>query len=168
MDVFARGFLLGARGGELLRRLEATADALKKTDQDAGRDVPGMDNVAAGLAHASILHSRDADVRLLAVVGLVDVLRVYAPDAPFSTEQVLVRSRAARGARRASGRRGVRAARRAARGALTTLPSIPPPSASLSRTFFARPSQSSQCSAAAGAAGAAAAAAAAARTRRRP
>jgi hypothetical protein len=93
--VFARGYLASAKGGELLKRLEATHDVLRRMEQssdEAGGAVAGLDNVAAGLVSASVLHNGEAEVRLLACAGLVDVLRVYAPDAPYTDAQLLVRA----------------------------------------------------------------------------
>ena len=90
--IFARGYLASSKGGELVKRLEATHVILKKMEQasDDTASVAGLDNVAAGLVAQGVLHSSESDVRLLACVGLVDVLRVYAPDAPFAPLQLLV------------------------------------------------------------------------------
>lgn len=92
-EVFSKGFAVSSKStAELLKRLAATHDALKRLDQDDTLPA-GLDNVAAGLVHATVIEHKDADVRLLAAAGLVDVLRLYAPDAPFDDEQKLVRVR---------------------------------------------------------------------------
>ena len=93
--IFARGYLAGAKGGELVKRLEATHVVLKRLEQasDDTAVVAGLDNVAAGLIAPAVLHSGESEIRLLACVALVDVLRVYAPDAPFVAAQLLVRDR---------------------------------------------------------------------------
>ncbi len=93
-ELFSKGFAVSSKStAELLKRLAATHDALKRLDQDDSLPA-GLDNVAAGLVHATVIEHKDADVRLLAAAGLVDVLRLYAPDAPFDDEQKLVRPRA--------------------------------------------------------------------------
>jgi hypothetical protein len=93
-ELFSKGFAVSSKStAELLKRLAATHDTLKRLDQDDSLPA-GLDNVAAGLVHATVIEHKDADVRLLAAAGLVDVLRLYAPDAPFDDEQKLVRPRA--------------------------------------------------------------------------
>ena len=92
--VFTKGFLAGAKpgGADLVRRLESTHAALKALAQEDSPP-PGLDNVAAGLVAPAVLRGRGAEVALLACCCLVDVLRLYAPEAPFTDAQKLVRGR---------------------------------------------------------------------------
>jgi hypothetical protein len=89
--LFARGYLVSSRtDNELLSRLEASLTALRSMTQDA--PAPGLDNLAAGLLTA--LRSDSKEARLIAACCLADVLRIYAPDAPYSDAQKLVRASA--------------------------------------------------------------------------
>ncbi len=91
--VFTKGFLSPtAKAHDTAKKLLLCHAALRAIDQDAS--TPGLDNLASGLILPGLLQSPTEEVSLLTCVCLVDVLRLYAPDAPYSDEQKLVRATA--------------------------------------------------------------------------
>lgn len=48
-----------------------------------------LESYAENLVHSSILCHRDQHVRLLTACCLSEILRIYAPDAPYTTEQLV-------------------------------------------------------------------------------
>jgi hypothetical protein len=88
--VFSRGFL-SATGRDLAKRLDATFSTLRVIEQDDVGPPAGLDNVAAGLVLPTVLRSKVQEVSLLACCCLADVLRLYAPEAPYTDDQKLVR-----------------------------------------------------------------------------
>lgn len=87
---FTKGFLApGAKPSDLVKKLIASHATLREIDQDT--QTPGLDNLAASLVLPGLLQGATEEVSLLACCCLVDVLRLYAPDAPYSDEQKLVR-----------------------------------------------------------------------------
>lgn len=87
---FTKGFLApGAKPSDLVKKLIASHASLRVIDQDA--QTPGLDNLAASLVLPGLLHGAPEEVTLLACCCLVDVLRLYAPDAPYNAAQKLVR-----------------------------------------------------------------------------
>lgn len=75
--------------GELLKRLQALAHELKETDQEVIRK-SSLSAPAQELAHSNLLRHRDKGVKAWTAHCLVDVLRLAAPDAPFSAAQLKV------------------------------------------------------------------------------
>lgn len=69
--------------------MQALAAHLSDRDQETGH--ASIDEFAAALVEPHILNHRDGTVRLLAACSLADVLRIYAPNAPYSTSQLTVR-----------------------------------------------------------------------------
>jgi len=85
--VFARDFLLGAKG-DLTARLDEVWRVLVATPQaDPDALPPGMDNVASQLIHPSLAGAK-GEVRVLSACCLVEVLRVYAPTPPYDHAQL--------------------------------------------------------------------------------
>ena len=78
---------------EGVRKLEAAHATLSATEQaeDSSAVPPGLENLAKGLMHPNILFSKSEDIQLLCCCCLVDVLRLYAPDAPYDDKEKLVR-----------------------------------------------------------------------------
>jgi sister-chromatid-cohesion protein PDS5 len=89
--IFAKGFLAASGGRDLAKRLETCFSTLKSIEQDDAGPPAGLDNIAAGLVAPALLRSKVREVSLLTCCCLADVLRLYAPDAPYSDEQKLVR-----------------------------------------------------------------------------
>ncbi|RQM06379.1 hypothetical protein DH86_00001188, partial [Scytalidium sp. 3C] len=73
--------------GELLRRLDALSNELREMDQEA-TDKNSLTKVAKELAGQHLLGHKDRGVRAFAACCLVDVLKLCAPDAPFTGSQL--------------------------------------------------------------------------------
>lgn len=71
----------------LLRRLKTLHAKLAKLDQD-GTDVRSLDPIRKPLVHPTILHHKDRGVKAYAACCLAEVLRLYAPDAPYTPSDV--------------------------------------------------------------------------------
>ena len=77
---------------ELLRRLQALSKELRGLDQeDDVRD--SLTKVAKELAHTHLLAHKDKGVRAWTGCCLVDILRLCAPAAPYTGEQLRVSGR---------------------------------------------------------------------------
>lgn len=76
--------------GDLLTRLKTLLDELRTIDQEeAHRD--SLMPVAQELAHQSLLQHKDNGVRAWAVCCIVDMLKLFAPDAPYPASKLKVR-----------------------------------------------------------------------------
>jgi sister chromatid cohesion protein PDS5 len=74
----------------LKKNLKELHDELRGLPQGANKtDLKSLSGYSENLAHAPILGNRDPHVRLLAACCISEMLRIYAPDAPYSTEQLL-------------------------------------------------------------------------------
>ncbi|KAJ4331601.1 Sister chromatid cohesion protein pds5 [Ascochyta clinopodiicola] len=73
--------------GDLLTRLESLLNELRTMDQDeAHRE--SLAPVAQELAHQSLLQHKDAGVRAWTCCCLVDMLKLFAPDAPYPASKL--------------------------------------------------------------------------------
>jgi sister-chromatid-cohesion protein PDS5 len=75
--------------GELLKRLDALATELRDMDQEQ-TDKDSLTKVAKELAGQNLLGHKDKGVRAFTACCLVDVLKICAPDAPFTPTQLKV------------------------------------------------------------------------------
>jgi sister-chromatid-cohesion protein PDS5 len=75
--------------GELLRRLTALQEELVEMDQDEV-DKTSFVGVAKALAGQHLLSHKDKGVRAYVACCLVELLRLCAPDAPFTGSQLKV------------------------------------------------------------------------------
>lgn len=75
--------------GELLRRLDALSNELQDIDQEE-IDKESFTKVAKELAGQNLLNHKDKGVRAFTACCLVDVLKLCAPDAPFTGTQLKV------------------------------------------------------------------------------
>jgi sister-chromatid-cohesion protein PDS5 len=74
---------------DLLTRLKTLLDELRTIDQEeAHRD--SLMPVAQELAHQSLLQHKDNGVRAWAVCCIVDMLKLFAPDAPYPASKLKV------------------------------------------------------------------------------
>lgn len=73
--------------GELLKRLQALATELKEAEQET-ISKESLTRPAQELAHSNLLKHKDKGVKSWAAHCLVDVLRLAAPNAPFSGQQL--------------------------------------------------------------------------------
>jgi sister chromatid cohesion protein PDS5 len=75
---------------QLLKRLNALSKELSEMDQDEV-DASSLNKVAKELAAHPLLNHKDKGVRAYAACCIVDILRLCAPDAPFTPTQLKVR-----------------------------------------------------------------------------
>lgn len=78
--------------GELLRRLDALATDLRGLEQEE-TDKGSLTAVAKDLAGQHLLGHKDKGVRAFTACCLVDILKLCAPDAPFTGSQLKVCNR---------------------------------------------------------------------------
>lgn len=76
---------------DLLQRLQTLAQELRKFEQEE-IEKESLRKVSQELATAQLLGHKDKGVRAWATCCIVDVLRLCAPDAPFTANQLKVRS----------------------------------------------------------------------------
>lgn len=74
---------------ELLNRLQALSEELSGLDQDAV-DVESLNDVAHALGQRNLLAHKDKGVKAYTAVCVADILRLCAPDAPFTADQTKV------------------------------------------------------------------------------
>lgn len=79
--------------GTLLDRLERLSKELADLDQGA-TDLESLKDVASKLGHRNLLQHRDRGVKAYTACCLVDILRLYVPDAPLTDDQLKVRTNA--------------------------------------------------------------------------
>jgi sister-chromatid-cohesion protein PDS5 len=75
--------------GTLLKRLDALSNELMEVDQEQ-IDKDSLTKVAKELAGQNLLDHKDKGVRAFVACCLVDVLKLCAPDAPFTGAQLKV------------------------------------------------------------------------------
>ncbi|KAF6843278.1 spo76 protein [Colletotrichum musicola] len=71
---------------ELLNRLQALSEELNGLDQDTV-DVESLNDVAHALGQRNLLAHKDKGVKAYTAVCVADILRLCAPDAPFTADQ---------------------------------------------------------------------------------
>lgn len=77
--------------GTLIPRLERLSAELSDFDQGAV-NLDSLKDVAEKLAHRHLLQHKDSGVKAYTACCLVDILRLYVPDAPFTSDQLKVPS----------------------------------------------------------------------------
>ena len=92
-DCLKSGYLT-ARGNKdaLLRRFDAAHTLLREIEQ-GNEDMPNIKHMTQDLVDMKVLHHKDKDVRLMASCCLAEVLRIYAPEAPYDSAELVVRHR---------------------------------------------------------------------------
>lgn len=76
---------------ELVKRLNKLSKELAELDQD-WEHKETLNHVAAELSSSNIIGHKDKGVKAFAACCLVDILKICAPDAPFTPSQLKVRS----------------------------------------------------------------------------
>lgn len=71
----------------LVARLERLSKELADHDQGA-IDLDSVKDVAEKLAHRNLIQHKDRGVRAYTACCLVDILRLFVPDAPFTNDQL--------------------------------------------------------------------------------
>ena len=74
---------------ELLRRLEKLSKELVDMEQDTV-NTESLNNVSKQLASHNLLAHKEAGVKAYTAACLVDILKLCAPDAPFTPSQLKV------------------------------------------------------------------------------
>lgn len=77
---------------ELVKRLNKLSKELAELDQD-WEHKESLNNVAKELSSANIIGHKDKGVKAFGACCLVDILKICAPDAPFTPSQLKVRRR---------------------------------------------------------------------------
>lgn len=77
--------------GTLLTRLEKLSKELADFEQGEV-DLSSLKDVSAQLAHRNLLQHKDRGVKAYTACCLVDILRLFVPDAPFTDDQLKVDS----------------------------------------------------------------------------
>lgn len=72
---------------ELLDRLDTLSTELSKIDQEK-IDVKSLESVKDDLVNKKLIHHKDIGVQSLVSCCLADILRIYAPDAPYTDTQL--------------------------------------------------------------------------------
>lgn len=75
--------------GDLLTRLQALRLELQDIDQEEA-DRESLTPVAQDLVHQSLLQHKDNGVRAWTVCCIVDMLKLFAPDAPYPASKLKV------------------------------------------------------------------------------
>ena len=78
------------QNAELQRRLKALGEELQRVDQDHFNS-QSLDTHAKQLASRQLLEHKDPGIRAWTAHCLVDVLKIYAPDAPYTPSELKVR-----------------------------------------------------------------------------
>ncbi|KAM0559596.1 hypothetical protein ACHAPJ_004120 [Fusarium lateritium] len=73
--------------GTLIKRLDKLSKELSELDQGA-TDLDSLKNVSKQLGHRNLLQHKDRGVKAYTACCLVDILRLYVPEAPFSDDQL--------------------------------------------------------------------------------
>ena len=88
MEILCSNFLKERlKRPDLVARLNELHDALGKIDQE--ERPKGLQSTAAQLISDKLLNNADKEIRLLTACCLVDILRIYAPEAPYSDEEMV-------------------------------------------------------------------------------
>ena len=74
---------------DLFRRLESLWRELRAIEQDEV-DKSSMQTVVKELAHSNLLAHKDRGVRAWTSACLVEILRLHAPDAPYTAKELKV------------------------------------------------------------------------------
>jgi len=74
---------------DLLKRLQTLSKELRGLEDHTDRD--SLSSVAAQLVGTHLLAHKDKGIRAWTACCLVDILRICAPDAPFTATQLKVR-----------------------------------------------------------------------------
>jgi sister chromatid cohesion protein PDS5 len=73
----------------LIKRLDKLSKELSDLDQGAA-DLDSIRDVAKKLGHRNLLQHKDGGVKAYTASCLVDILRLFVPDAPFTNDQIKV------------------------------------------------------------------------------
>lgn len=75
----------------LLTRLEKLSKELSELEQEA-TNLESLKDVASDLGHRNLMKHKDRGVKAFTACCLVDLLELFAPEAPFTEDQLKVRA----------------------------------------------------------------------------
>ena len=79
---------LSSSTAEMLGSLKKVKEKLEKTDQG---ETQGIDaKLVHSLVNPKLLRHKDVGIKALTACCLADILRIYAPNAPYSHKELLV------------------------------------------------------------------------------
>jgi len=78
-----------SRKGELLQRLSELHNVLRGLSQEPSDRPEGLQRTAAQLIDKRIMGNSDKDLRMMGSVCIVDIFRLFAPEAPFTEEEMV-------------------------------------------------------------------------------
>ncbi|KAF3937667.1 hypothetical protein ABW19_dt0200797 [Dactylella cylindrospora] len=73
---------------QLVKRLKTLHSELQSLVEEPEVDLPSVDQVAKDLSATALLHHKDETIRAYLACCLADVLYLYAPDAPYTANQL--------------------------------------------------------------------------------
>lgn len=76
--------------GDLLNYLNKLHHALSVTTQEVSDRPKGLKSISKQLVSSKLLAYNDKDVRLLTTCCIADILRVFAPEAPYNNEDTIL------------------------------------------------------------------------------
>lgn len=82
-DVFSKSFLQVSSRKDLVDRLKLLHETIKDMSQDPSERTGDLPYTRAHLISKHILNNPDKEVRLLAACSIMDILRIFAPAAPY-------------------------------------------------------------------------------------
>ncbi len=62
----------------------------EREQEEVEGQAKNLSSVAAALVHSSVIHNKDKDVKLQAACCLADIIRLFAPEAPYDEKQLEV------------------------------------------------------------------------------
>lgn len=77
------------RKSDLINYFNKLHEALSRLSQEPSDQPQGLRSTALQLVSSKIINYNDKDIRLLCTCCIVDVLRIFAPEAPYSNEDML-------------------------------------------------------------------------------
>lgn len=89
LRVFAPTFLTTHKKPELLKNLIDVHDLLQTIGQEPSDRPRGLQLIANQIVSVRLIGHADKDIRLLSACCAVDILRIYAPEAPYNDEELL-------------------------------------------------------------------------------
>lgn len=89
--VYLTDYILSAKGpSEMVKRLTAAFDTVVALEQTEHSELPaGLDNIASQAVSDTLMRSKNKEIALLASCVIVEILRLYAPEAPYTEAQLV-------------------------------------------------------------------------------
>lgn len=88
MSAFEVNFLGRTSKADLIKNLTAVHEQLSTMSQEPSERPVHLQSIVSQLASKRLLKHSDREIRLLTACCLVDILRIYAPEAPFNEQEL--------------------------------------------------------------------------------